>query len=288
MKNIRYKFLFLGLLGLFISCEPEVDDKIDLGDPPVPSFEIIAGATPNDFTLVNTTPGAFIINWDVEGVGSFQGEEVDVQINFQGDYLVNLTVFSQGGSASTSKTLTVTEDNQNSCFGNFELLTDCGTKVWKLAPEAGALNVGPSLNETWWQNSDSDVGERECHFNDEYIFSEDGTFEYDNKGDFWADTDADGNITPADLGLNPGCQQAPWPAAYAAWDSGVYSFSANENSLTVSGEGAWMGLYKVASTGEVTSPQTSVTFSISELTENRMVIFADHGSGVWRFTFVSE
>jgi PKD repeat protein len=289
MKNRINNILGLFIMLAIVSCDPAIDDKTALGGIPNPSFEIVAGDTPNNFTLVNTTPDVFIINWVVDGVGSFQGEMVDVQIDFIGEYDVTLTVFDQGGSASLSQTINVTEDNANACFGNFEILTDCGEKIWKLAPEAGAMNIGPSANETWWMNSDSDVLDRECHFNDEYIFRADGSMEYRNNGDFWADTDGNGDITPPSLGLNPGCQPADlWPAEFAVWGSGTHSFSTNVSELTISGEGAWMGLYKVATSTEVTEPQTSITYEIAELSSDRMIILANHGAGVWRFTFVSE
>jgi len=49
-----------------------------------------------------------------------------------------------------------------------------------------------------------------------------------------------------------------------------------------------MGLYKIGTASEVTSPQSAVTFSINSLTENRMVLVADYGDSVWKVIFVSE
>ena len=50
--------------------------------------------------------------------------------------------------------------------------------TWKLAAEAGALAVGPSLgNLTWFQSTAADVNTRACLFDDEYVFNADGTFE---------------------------------------------------------------------------------------------------------------
>lgn len=288
MKKYIYLSFLLPLIGLW-GCEPFVDDKIDLGGPPVPTFEIIQAGTPNDYTLINTTEGAFLTQWDLDGNGKREGENVDVNFPFKGTYEITMTTFSKGGSASASQSITVTQDDPDACFGNFQLLTGCGEKVWKLAPESDAMHIGPSINETWWGNSQADVGTRECHFNDEYIFRVNGEFEYDNKGDFWADDNGSGVVWPADLGLDIGCQSNDaWPDKYKAWGSGVHSFTVTENSLTVSGLGAWIGLYKAGTNDEVVEPQPSTTYSISELSENRMVIFADYGWGVWRFTLVSE
>ncbi|MFM7565943.1 MAG: hypothetical protein ACKO4K_04295, partial [Flavobacteriales bacterium] len=39
--------------------------------------------------------------------------------------------------------------------------------TWKLAPQAGALGVGPALgNTSWWSNSVGDLTTRACLFDD--------------------------------------------------------------------------------------------------------------------------
>lgn len=288
MKNYNlYLILFLAL-G-FTACEPEIDDKSDIGPAPTASFEILAGDTPNDFVLRNTTDGAFLTNWDLGTAGMANGEEVTAEFSFRGDYEVKMTTFNRGGSASVTKTVTVTQDDPNSCVGNLKLLTGCNEKIWKLAPEAGALNVGMSIDHTWWASNDGDVDTRACTFDDQYIFRSNGEFEYKNNGDFWADSDSDGNIWPGDLGVAVGCQpESALPAAYASWGSGLHDFNVTDANLTVIGEGAWIGLYKLGTTGEVGTPQSSVSFNINSLTEERMVLVADYGGTVWRVTLVSE
>ena len=50
--------------------------------------------------------------------------------------------------------------------------------TWKLAAEAGALAVGPSLgNLSWFQSTAADINTRACLFDDEYVFNADGTFQ---------------------------------------------------------------------------------------------------------------
>lgn len=288
MTYLKYSILFFMVLGLF-SCEPFVEEKSDLGPPPNPSFTVSQGETPNDFIFENTTEGAFITQWSVEGGAKYEGEIVEVTMPFMGEYEVTMTTFNRGGYGVTSQTITVTQDDPNACFGNFELLTGCGEKSWKLAPEANAQYVGQNLETIWWGNSLDDVSSRYCLWDDEWIFRSDGTMEYDNHGDFWADEDGNGTVWPADLGLPIGCNSDnDWPAQYAAWGSGNHAFSVTETSLSVIGDGAFIGLYKVGTTDEVNTPQSSVTYSILELTEDRMVIYCEYGWGVWRFTLVSE
>jgi hypothetical protein len=49
--------------------------------------------------------------------------------------------------------------------------------TWKMSPEAGALMVGPGLNDgSWWSNSAADVTTRACYFDDEYVFDANGSF----------------------------------------------------------------------------------------------------------------
>ena len=50
--------------------------------------------------------------------------------------------------------------------------------TWILAPEAGALMVGPSAgNGDWWSSSEEDVTTRACYFDDHYVFNADGSFQ---------------------------------------------------------------------------------------------------------------
>ncbi len=280
-------FLFI-LIGL-VACEPSIEDKTDIGPAPSPSFNIVTTDNPNEFILKNTTEGAFMIFWELEGASDQEGQEVLVNFPFMGSYEVKMTAFNRGGSASTTQSLTVTQDDPNSCFGNMKLLTGCGEKVWRMAPESNAMLIGPNHDEIWWGNSDNDVVERTCHFNDEYVFRSNGEFMQDTKGDFWADSDGNNNVFPSDLGVPIGCHSTDaYPEAYKSWGSGTYSFTIGESSLTVVGDGAWIGLYKVGTSDEVGTPQSSITYTIESITENRMVIFTDYGWAVWKFVLVAE
>lgn len=272
-----------------VACEPQVDVKPDIGAAPNPSFEVTQGSTPNEFILTNTTPDAFLTYWDLGTAGQREGAIVEATLPFMGTYDVTMTTFNKGGSASATQSVTVTQDDPNACFGNFQILTDCLEKTWKLAPEAGAMHVGPNVYDVWWASSDNDVNDRACHFNDEYIFRQDGSFEYDNKGDFWADSDGDGNVYPPDLAIPVGCHpSSDWPSQYEAWSSGVHSFAVTNNQLTVIGEGAWIGLYKTGTSSDVLVPQQSVTYNIQSINDTRMVLVADYGTQVWKFTLTSQ
>ena len=291
---LQYKntiFSLLLLTAFLVGCNPKEDDKIDIGAPPQnASFDIVPTSHPNYFTLKSTADGTFLHQWTLGNGNSVEGKEVEAYYPIKGTYEITLTIFTRGGHAISNSTITIETNDPDACDEAIRFLTACDQKTWKLEPMEGALFVGQSLTSSaWWQNSAADVVERECHFNDEYIFYADGRFEYKSNGDFWADDDGNGNVSPSDLGVSIGCQPSTaWPDKYKAWDSGVHAYTATTSQLTISGLGAWMGLYKVGTTSEVTTPQMSVTYNILEIDDNRMVIYVDYGFGVWRFTLVSS
>ncbi|MFM2267426.1 MAG: hypothetical protein RL757_867 [Bacteroidota bacterium] len=292
MKNSRWiqyslPFVFLGLFG---GCKPQEADKIELGAKPKAAFEVVATANPNKFTLRSTSTGAFLYKWDLGDGTTSDSTVANATYARRGTYRVKLTAFGNGGFDTTSTSIVVAQDDPTACSGNMRLLTGCGTKRWKLAPEAAALWVGPdaTFGTTWWANAVADIPTRVCQFNDEYVFSSDGTFIYDSKGDFWADSDNSGNVFPAGLGVSVGCQPTSvLPPAYTAWGSASPRiFNINNTELKLTGTGAFLGLYKVGNGVEVQLPQASVTYLIKEITATRLVVYINFGPGFWRFTLV--
>jgi len=271
-----------------MSCEPQIDDKIDLGLPPSSvSFEVIQGDTPNDFTFVDNTEGTFISQWNFGNNGTAEGREVSAYYPSAGDYEVTLTAFNEGGHAKGSKTITVTEDAPVECENLVEYLTECGSIEWNLIPTEGALWVGPEYDQstTWWQNDENVVTERFCTFDDAYIFSEDGTFEYDTKGDLWSEDY---------MGAGTGCvADADLTGTAAPWASGVHSFVVlNDNQIQVNGLGAFIGLPKAINGAELTgpTPASSITYDVVSMGEyegkKTIKVGVQMGAGWWFFHLV--
>ena len=293
MKKIQFlrHITAIVLITGLIACKPDVADKIDIGGIPTAAFDVTATSNPNKFILTNKSTGTFLYKWDLGDGTSADSTVVLATYPRKGTYKVILNAFGKGGYATATKDIVVAQDDPTACTGNIKLLTGCGTKTWKLAPEAGALWVGPdaTFGTTWWAIPSGDIPIRACQFNDEYIFNSNGTFKFDGKGDFWADSDNSGNVFPAGLGLSVGCQPiSAIPTLYKPWgDSSPRTFTINATELKVIGLGAFIGLYKVGNGAEVTVPQASVTYTIKELTANRMVIYINFGPGFWRYTLVS-
>jgi PKD repeat protein len=290
MKNISsIQLLVAFALITLMGCKPQTDGKIDIGPLPTAAFDITPTASPNKFTLTNKSVGTFLQKWDLGDGTLADSSVVVVSYPRKGTYKVTLNAFGKGGMGTTSKDIVVAQDDPSACAGNIKLLTNCGVKKWKLAPEAGSLWVGPDATfaTTWWGIPAGDIAVRSCMYNDEYSFNVDGTFIYDSKGDFWADEEG-GNPYPAGMGLPIGCQPtSAVPAAYKAWvESTPKRFTVTATDIKLIGAGAYMGLYKVTTGALAPTPAATTTYTIKELTATRMVIYINFGPGFWRFTLV--
>lgn len=280
-KLILYSIV--SLLTLIIACDPE--DNIE---PIVADFtiEYIDG---NTVKLVNTAPSVSRINWDLGDFGEENGVlEIEVFFPDKGEYPVTMSIIGQGGVDEITKFIVIEQNINDICQGTLEYITGCGTKTWKLNPAAGALWVGSSDGSTtFWENSEADLLDRPCDWNDEYVFTFAGPYEYISNGDLWGE-----GYTGFS---NDDCYSInDLPADLSAWADGTHSFqviSGSPEKLRVTGEGAFIGLRKAANGSEVNTPQLEVIYDIIDMrTENGKEILEleiDYGGGIWRFTLYS-
>lgn len=272
-----------------ISCKYDVRD---LGPTPVASFTVtpIAGQF-NKYLLTSTSQNGFRYDWDkADGRGYKIGKAIDtVYFPDRGDYTVRLFVFGHSGIDSSKQVINVANDDP-AAITPFKLLTGNSTRKWKLAPEPGALWIGPDNNTTWWQNGLAEVTSRSCLFNDEYTFAKTGSVvTYDSKGDFYVDEEA-GNPHPAGMPAVGCYANTAIPSQFQAWaNNGVFSFEVNGNKLKIIGTGAHLGLYKAGTPPDAAlgAPAASVTYDIVSITATRLVLKLDYGWGAWRFTYVA-
>jgi hypothetical protein len=291
----KYSYLLLALVVFgFATCTPDVKDG-SLGELPKAQFTAtpIAGRT-NTYLLTSTSANTTQWKWDVgDGAGIRSGKQIDTAYYpSMGVYKIKLLAMGKGGLDSAFQTLTIAADDPNGCVGAKAMLTGCSSKTWKLAPEAGALFVGPvDFSQTWWQNGVADVAARSCQFNDKFTFKSNGTFEFNNQGDIWVE-DEGGNPWPTDIGGAVGCH--PFSAIapqYQAWGSSTthtFTIIANSKIKVGGGTGAFLGMYKVGDAGNAAAPESSITYDIMSISNTRLVIKKDLGWGAWKFTFVPE
>ena len=153
------------LIGMFtcsvllLSCEY---DTRELAAKPVASFTVspVAGQT-NKYLLTSTSVNGFRYDWDkANGLGYRQGKAIDtVYFPDRGNYTIKLFVFGHNGIDSTQQVINVVNDDP-AALTPLKILTNNSSRKWKLAPEAGALWIGPDPGTTWWQNGLADVTSR--------------------------------------------------------------------------------------------------------------------------------
>jgi len=187
--------------------------------------------------------------------------------------------------SDNNNTMTVVIETGSGVFWSFKLVRYISPIVgtWKLAPEAGALKVGPSYGSgDWWSSDAQAVIDRACLFDDEYVFSSNGSFSNvlgtSTFLEGWQGKSPDGCGTPV----------APHNGEGAA----TYSYNPTTGKVTLNGEGAYLGIPKANNSGElpnVAVPSSIVYDAVLSDNNNKMTIVIEAGSGVfWSFKFVKN
>lgn len=115
MKQYKFYsfFIWVAIVALLFGCEPQEDASPGIGTPPTASDVTFTAtptaANPNIIQLQATTPGAFIFKWKLGNGSVADGKEVTVAYPLQGDYLVELTIYTRSGSASSSQVISIAQ-----------------------------------------------------------------------------------------------------------------------------------------------------------------------------------
>ena len=262
--------MFLFSMLFTAGCE---DDSSSVEDPTARFTYVIDEDYGLMVTFTNASLNADTYSWDFGDVESSTEMSPSHTYAADGTYDVTLTATNSGGSDAVTQALELT---------SVLTLADLND-TWKVAPEAGALHVGPSAGSAeWWSLSEADLTTRACFMDDKYTLGSDGSFSIQMDGETWLENwQADSEICGAPLAPHDG--------------SGSYTYEATETTLTVSGEGAFMGLPKANNAGELPNVDlpSSITYTIVEFvrdgTGKRLVLQIECGSGVWwTFKFVSQ
>ena len=152
--------------------------------------------------------------------------------------------------------------------------------TWKLAPEAGALKVGPSATDfSWWQNNTADVTTRACLFDDHYVFNTNGTFNNVQGSTTWLE---------AWQGTADACGTPVAPHNGSA--NATYTYDSVANTITLNGVGAYLGLPKATNAGELnasaTVPSSRVYSAVLSNGNNTLEVVINFGGGFWYFKLV--
>ncbi|WP_417871139.1 hypothetical protein [Winogradskyella sp.] len=151
--------------------------------------------------------------------------------------------------------------------------------TWVLAPEAGALAVGPALGDTsWWSCDAACVGDRACQYDDQFVFGPDGSFSNVLGADTWVE------------GWQGGSDACGAPVApYDGSASATYTFDESAGTITINGTGAYIGIPKANNEGElpnVAVPST-IIYNVSMENSTTMNVHIESGAGVfWQYKLV--
>ncbi len=196
-----------------------------------------------------------------------------------------------GVPASITYNVTLTDNNNtmnvvieagSGVFWSYKLIRYVSPLVgtWKLAPEAGALKVGPAPNNgDWWTSDAQTVIDRACYFDDDYVFGSDGSFSNVLGSETWLET-----------WQGVGSDQCGPPVAPHD-GTGTYSYFYDEGAGTVmlNGLGAYLGLPKANNNGELpnVAVPNAITYDISFVDSNTITVVIEAGSGVfWTYKLV--
>jgi hypothetical protein len=186
---------------------------------------------------------------------------------------------------------TITIQDPNSALA---LLAGETTKTWKLYRVGSSMGVGPNADQPriWWALENT--GGRPCVYFHEFTFNRTGQFIFDSKESFWGEASVFGGTA-----FNEICFDAIAAnmvnsngADVSAWLSGTHAFTYNPtvNEITLTGNGAWMGLPQLGTSEALPTPVASKTFKAVITQHNGydlMVISYAYADLYWDFTYAS-
>lgn len=260
MKTFKIYYILALLAAWMVACKPEEDASPGIGVAPTASdvtFTVTPdAANPNIIHLKNTSKG-FILKWKLGNGAVAEGNEVTATYPLKGDYLIELTINTKGGSASATKVISIantdfsllqTPDNINLTGG----IDAVAGKTWVIdSTNFGHMGVGPSAGTfpEWWQAPPLDKANQGL-YNDRYTFKlQDFVFDWNTQGDAFANSAHAGDIGGTS---GTGDQRvAPFNSpGNLTW--GLTTDGSGNKFLTLS-NAAFMGFYTGVSTFQVLS-----------------------------------
>ncbi len=262
--------LFISQL-VFISCKETIPT---LGESPVASDATFTFtptvASANILTFKNASK-AFLKKWDFGNGTKLEGNDVNGVFPLKGSYKVTLTIFTNGGSTSSSQTIVIAQDDPTLLdIPVYNFLTGGASKpagkTWIIdATRAGHFGVGPNPSDPTLGDVPNyySAGPNEKPgtglYNDEFTFVLSGfQYIYETNGDVYLNSKYASDF-PGSFD-NLGDKTAPFTAPKnLSW---TISGPDGNQSLTIS-PGGFIGYYAGTS-----------SYKIVSLSENELVIRA--------------
>ena len=280
-------FLLIASFAFFALASCSKDDDEPAADP-IASFQYeVSEDNHLEVKFMNFSQNAVSYSWDF-GDGNSSTEENPTHIYDEADtYVVTLTATNADGVSRDFSETIILEDPDVV----LAMLAGEVSKTWKLYRVGTSMGVGENIdNPRGWWSLEND-GSRPCKYYHEFTFHRNGDYVFDDKGYMWGE----GGVFHEDLvgeciEAIPANMVGPEGEDLSPWLGGTHAFELNPNTMkvTLTGLGAWIGIVKVGTEGEVTVPQSSVTFEI-EFEErdgyDYMHVFFVYDWGVWSFSY---
>ncbi len=301
MKKNKFQFLMramllFGMIALVTlsACKKDEDDDPDPEvDAPIASFQFAVSETNFlEVVFTNFSQNATSYSWNF-GDGNTSTEENPTHVYAEtGEFVVVLTATnSAGANHSFERSITITDPDDA-----YKLLTGDESKTWKLFREGTSMSLGESADNpaNWWEGL-TNSGARPCLYYQEFTFHFDGAYVFDDKGSFWGEYgvfDGQWNFEECFEAI-PDNMINKDGIDVSAWLSGTHSFTyePSTGALTLTGQGAWIGIPKLGTAGESTVPASEVSTSIQITQEtgyDLMTVGFDYGDGgYWQIVYVS-
>jgi len=271
---MKYSLLFITMAAL-LSCkkyEPELGAAPTEQDVQFTATPSTSGSANN--IELSTTNQTILCQWDLGNGSTATGNNVTAAYPYAGTYTITLTVFSKGGSKSSSKEITIAEDDlgllNNPIYTMLTGGTDgTGSKTWYLdSLSVGHMGVGPDPESAlgpvpeWWAAGEGDkagVG----LYDDRYVFSLNGFgFDMITQGEVYIHNTLSASF-PGSY-ENAGDYTAPLPDQIG--ESWLLT-EGDQNTITISNN-AFIGFYTGVN-----------TYRILEITDSTLSLQYGHHAG---------
>ncbi len=158
---------------------------------------------------------------------------------------------------------------------------------WKVVSEVGSAGVGPSAgNVAWWNLGAGDLVARACFLDDVYVLGDDGSFALELGAETWMENWQSGTDDAC------GTPMAPHDGT-----SSDYTYTYADNTITVNGSGAYIGIPKAGNTyaqesggvpASIVYSVVSLSADLKEMTIAVEVTKDDGGIDFWTYKLVKE
>ncbi len=268
LKFLKVPFVLALLAVGLVNCGDDDEGSAPNGATLTASFQSEVDAT--NFLQVSftnfSTDNAVSFAWDFGDDTGTSTDENPVYTYAEADtYTVTLTATDADGNTDDfSADITLTDPDQA-----LTLLAGIESKTWKLLRDntVPCLGVGATIANPFEFFALVNDGSRNCLFEHEFTFTRAGAYIFEDNDGFWGEFGVYDSEDPLfETCFEPTAENLVNKdgADISAWASGTHAFAYNvaDGKITLTGQGAWIAVPKLGTTGETTVPVSEVTFDV--------------------------